>query len=219
MELKSKFENETLADYLALKNGVSMHELYFYIFILTLFLVVIILLLLRSNAKNKLEKEQLSKLRTELELLTQDKELKRAVVENSLRQELLNNTLGSVKGIIQLEDSKKQKNELQSLFATLLSEKTEVNASRKFQIYLDKVSRDFKVILNTKFPELNEKEKELLCFMTLGLSTTQISKLLNTTVSAIKSIRHRIRKKLSLDSKIDIIAFIRSVKNENKEAI
>ncbi len=207
LELSHKFEKEKLADHLTIENEATMHKLYFLLFVLTVLMSVIILWLYRKNTKNKLEKEQLGKLRTELELLTQEKELKRAVVENSLRQEVLHNTLGRIKNIIKLEDSKKRKIELQSLFATLLSEKTEVDAT-SFQDYLNKVCRNFKVTLNTQFPQFTEKEKQILCFMTLDLNTTEISKLLNTTVSAIKSIRHRIRKKLSLDSNKDIIEFI-----------
>ncbi len=226
LELNHKFEKEKLADQLVLESETSKRELYFLLFILTFLSGAIILLLYRKNAKNrlrlsksKLEREQLKKLKTELALMTREKELTRAVVENSLRQEVLHKTLGSVKDIIGLENHQKRNNALQTLWATLLSEKTNKTTSESFQTYLDKVSMDFKVILNTKFPELNEKEKEILCFMTLDLKATQISELQNTTVSAIKSTRHRIRKKLNLDSKADIIAFIMSAKDVNKEAI
>ncbi len=224
LELSHKFEKEKLADQLVLEGETAKRELYFLLFVLAMCSGAIILLLYRKNAKNrlrlsksKLEREQLEKVKTELALLTREKELTRAVVDNSLRQEVLQKTLGSVKDIIGLENHQERNNALKTLRATLLSEKTNKTTLESFQTYLDKVSMDFKVILNTKFPELNEKEKEILCFMTLDLKATQISELQNTTVSALKSTRHRIRKKLNLDSAADIITFIRSANNDNKE--
>ncbi len=226
LKLNYKFEKEKLADQLVLESETSKRELYFLLFILTMCSGAIILLLYRKNAKNrlrlsksKLEREQLEKLKTELALMTGEKELTRAVVENSLRQEVLHKTLESVKDIIGLENRQKRNNALQTLWATLLSEKTNKTTSESFKTtYLDEVCMDFKVILNTKFQKLNEKEKEILCFMTLGLKATQISELQKTTTSAIKSTRYRIRKKLNLDSKADIITFIKSKSDVNTEA-
>lgn len=141
-------------------------------------------------------------------MVTKDKELKNAVIENSLRQEILNNTLGEIREIIKLENEKERKLALKSLSASLLSEK--VTKVTDLKSYMDTVGMDFKVILDNKFPNLKEKEKELLCLMTLGLNATEISKLQNTTISAIKSARSRIRKKIGVDSKQDIIEFIKN---------
>ncbi|WP_298900328.1 tetratricopeptide repeat protein [uncultured Psychroserpens sp.] len=222
LELNYKFEKEKLADELVLQSETSKRRLYLLLFILTVFFGAIVLLHYRENIKNrlsisksKLEKEQLEKLKSELVLVTREKELKRAVVENSLRQDVLHKTLESVKNIIGLENQEKRNYALQTLWATLLSEKSSKTTSQSLQLYLDKVNMDFKIILNTKFPKLNEKEKAILSFMTLGLNTNQISELQNTTVSAIKSIRHRIRKKLGLDSSDDIIEFIKSTNEIN----
>jgi len=74
---------------------------------------------------------------------------------------------------------------------------------------------DFKVVLDTHFSALKPREKELLCMMKLGLSSTEISKLLNTTLASIKSSRYRIRKKLNLESSDDIIAYIQSKTTSN----
>ncbi len=217
LELNHKFEKEKLADQMALENEASKHKLYFLLFILTTVFGVVILWLFKKNSKqrlklskNKLEKEQFDKLKVELALLTREKELKRAVIENSLRQEVLHKTLESIKEIIKLEKPSERNKELKSLRATLLSEKTTKTTSESLKAYLDKVSMDFKVILDTKFNKLNEKEKEILCFMTLDLTAMQISELLNTSLSAIKSTRHRIRKKLLIDSNTDIIEFIKN---------
>ena len=219
LELNYKFEKEKQADQLQLENETAKKQLYLILFAIALVLGSIIFWLTRKNAKhrlalskNKLEQEQLEKVKAELALVTREKELTKAVVDNSLRQEILNKTLGEIREIIQLENEKERIMALHSLSASLLSEKATKKTTTNLQSYLNKVSLDFKVILDKQYTQLKEKEKELLCLMTLGLNSTEISKLQNTTVSAIKSSRSRIRKKIGVDSKEDIIAYIKNEK-------
>ncbi len=217
LELNYKFDKEKQASELRLENEAAKKRLYLILFTIAVILGGIIFWLTRKNAKhrlelsqNRLQKEQLDKVKAELTLVTKEKELRNVVIENSLRQEVLRKTLGDIKGIIKLENEKERKNALQSLSASLLSEKATKTNTTDLKSYMDTVSMDFKVILDNKFSDLKEKEKELLCLMTLGLNATEISKLQNNTVSAIKSTRSRIRKKLGIDSKQDIIEFIKN---------
>ncbi|MFD2561293.1 tetratricopeptide repeat protein [Aquimarina rubra] len=217
LELNYKFDKEKQADQLRLESEAAKKRLYLILFAIAVILGSIIFWLTRKNAKhrlalsnNKLQREQLEKVQAELALVTKEKELKRVVIEGSLRQEILNKTLGEIKDIIGLENEKERKIALQSLSASLLSEEVTKKTTSEIQSYLDKVSLDFKVILDSNFSQLSEKEKELLCLMTLELNATQISKLQNNTVSAIKSSRSRIRKKIGVGSKEDIIDFIQN---------
>lgn len=215
LELNYKFDKEKQASELRLENETSKKQLYLLLLVIATIMGGIIFWLTRKNAKHRLAlsnkelaTEQLEKVKAELALVTKEKELKNAVIENSLRQEVLSKTLGDIKDIIKLENEKERKVALQSLSASLLSEKATKTNTTDLKSYMDTVSMDFKVILDSKFPDLKEKEKELLCLMTLGLNATEISKLQNSTVSAIKSARSRIRKKIGVDSKQDIIEFI-----------
>ncbi|WP_299246486.1 tetratricopeptide repeat protein [uncultured Aquimarina sp.] len=217
LELNYKFDKEKQASELRLENETSKKQLYLLLFVIATIMGGIIFWLTRKNAKhrlelsqNRLQKEQLEKVRAELALVTKEKELKRIVVEGSLRQEILNKTLGEIKDIIGLKNEKERKTALQSLSASLLSEEVTKKTTSEIQSYLDKVSLDFKLILDSNFSQLSEKEKELLCLMTLELNATEISKLQSNTVSAIKSTRSRIRKKIGVDSKTDIIEFIKN---------
>ncbi|GAA0729988.1 hypothetical protein GCM10009430_40770 [Aquimarina litoralis] len=218
LELNYKFDKEKQASELRLENETSKKQLYLLLFVIATIMGGIIFWLTRKNAKQRialsneeLATEQLEKVKAELALVTKEKELKNAVIENSLRQEVLSKTLGDIKEIIKLENEKERKTALQSLSASLLSEKATKTNITDLKSYMDTVSMDFKVILDNKFPDLKEKEKELLCLMTLGLNATEISKLQNNTVSAIKSARSRIRKKIGVDSKQDIIEFIKNI--------
>ncbi|WP_271767116.1 tetratricopeptide repeat protein [Aquimarina algiphila] len=217
LELNYQFDKEKQASELRLENETSKKQLYLLLFVIATIMGGIIFWLTRKNAKHRLalsnkelESEQLEKVKAELALVTREKELKNAVIENSLRQEILSSTLGEIRDIIKLRDEQERKTALHSLSASLLSEKATKRTATDLHSYLNSVSIDFKVILDKHFTQLKEKEKELLCLMTLGLNSTEISKLQGTTVSAIKSSRSRIRKKVGVDSKQDIIEFIKN---------
>ncbi len=208
-----KREKELVA--INLKNESTKKKLYLGLLVITVLAALFLIYFIRKNNKqklelvaNKAELAELEKLKTDLALAYRERELKKVVVESSVREEVFNNTIDDIKQVTALEDERERKSALRSISASLLSEKGSKKSSLSLQTYLDEVNIDFKILLDQHFSELKPKEKELLCLMKMELSTTEISKLQNNTVAAIKSSRYRIRKKLGLGSKQDIIAFI-----------
>ncbi|PTX59488.1 sigma-70-like protein [Kordia periserrulae] len=220
LELTYKFDKEKEIAALELKNEQSKKTLYSILLIVSIVGALIAFVLIRKNnkqrlqlAENELKLKEVEKLKADLALANREKELKKVVIENSITEEVLNKTLDDIKEIITFENEKERKLALKSLSASLLSEKSSKSSTSNLQSYLDEVSIDFKVLLDTHFSTLKPKEKDILCMMKLELSTAEISKLLNTTVASVKSSRYRIRKKLELQSDDDIIAFIENTHN------
>ena len=218
IELNYAFEKEKLAKDLKIENEASKKRLYFILLVVSLFLSLVVIWLLRRNAKHKLtiskhklEQEKLEQLKQKLALATRENELRKVIVSNSLQQETLNHVRDDIKQIIDIKNDKERKSALRALSATLLSYKKGLGFSKELHSYLEEVSIDFKSKLDHDFPDLKEQEKELLCLMRLNLNTTEIGKLKSTTVAAIKSSRHRIRKKLGLTSDTDIIDYIENL--------
>jgi len=216
LDLNYKFNKEREIADLELKSEVAKKKLYLILLMFVLLAGGLITYFIRKTnkqklklAQNKIELEQIEKLKMELALANRETELKKIVIENSITEEVLNKTLDDIKDIITFENENERKLALRSLSAALLSEKT-MQTSTSLQTYLNKVHMDFKIALDTHFPLLKPKEKELLCLMKVGLSNADISKLLSTTLAAVKSNRYRIRKKLNLDSNQDIITYIDS---------
>ncbi|WP_298515723.1 tetratricopeptide repeat protein [uncultured Kordia sp.] len=215
LEYAYQFKKEKQLAAVHLKNESTKKQLYFaLIFVVLLFALLSIYIIVKRKerkialAENELKLKEIEKLKADLVLANRENELKKVVVENSITEEVLNRTLDDIKEIITFENEGERKSALKSLSAVLLSEKTSKSSTSSLQNYLDEVSMDFKVLLDTHFTELKAREKELLCMMKLGLSSTEISKLFNTTLASIKSSRYRIRKKLGLESSDDIIAFL-----------
>lgn len=208
-----KKEKELIA--INLQNESTKKKLYLGLLVITALAALFLIHFIRKNNKQKLELvankvklAEMEKLKTDLALANREQELKKVVVESSVREEVLNNTIDDIKQVTALEDERERKSALRSISASLLSEKDSKKSSLSLRTYLDEVNINFKILLDQHFSELKPKEKELLCLMKMGLSTTEMSKLQNNTVAAIKSSRYRIRKKLGLDSEQDIIAFI-----------
>lgn len=225
LELNYKFDKEKEIAAVELKSEKSKKTLYFILLFITAIAAIILIYLIRKNnkqhlqlAENELELKEVEKLKADLALANREKELKKVVIENSITAEVMNKTLDDIKQIITFENEQERQAALKSLSASLLSEKTAKSSTTSLQNYLDEVSIDFKVRLDTHFSVLKPREKELLCMMKLGLSSTEISKLLNTTLPSIKSSRYRIRKKLNLESNDDIIAFIESKNTTNSNS-
>lgn len=209
------FDNEKTKLDLSTKAERKEKILYFVLFLIAVFSGVLITRLIRKNTKQRieiaianLEKEQIEKQHLNKELKSKTGDIKKIVADNRIRQELQKQVLDEVKHIIRLEDEKERTLALKSLNASLLSQVAKYESSLQVQEYLNDVDANFKILLETNFTSLNDKERNLLCLMKLGLKANDISILQNTTLASLKSTRYRIRKKLDIDSGVDIIGFI-----------
>ncbi|WP_219008634.1 hypothetical protein [Aquimarina litoralis] len=215
LELNHKFDKEREIAAVELTNEKSKKTLYVVLFLVAIIAGVITLLLVRKNnkqrlqlAQKELELKEVEKLKSDLALANRENELKKVVIENSITEEVLNKTLDDIKEIITFQNEKERQVALRSLSADLLSEKSSQKSVSNIKTYVDQVHMDFKIYLDTNYPILTPKDKELIYLMKAGLSSSQISKVLNTTLPAIRSNRYRLRKKLNLSSSEDIIEFL-----------
>jgi DNA-binding CsgD family transcriptional regulator len=60
-------------------------------------------------------------------------------------------------------------------------------------------------------PKINETELEVCALIRLGLTTKEIAVATNSTYKAIESIKYRIRKKLSIESKVNLILYFNEI--------
>ncbi|RXM40899.1 hypothetical protein BOQ62_03415 [Chryseobacterium sp. CH21] len=60
-------------------------------------------------------------------------------------------------------------------------------------------------------PKINDTELEVCALIKLGLTTKEIAIATNSTYKAIESIKYRVRKKLNLDSGINLMLFFNEI--------
>ncbi|MFC3197283.1 helix-turn-helix transcriptional regulator [Parapedobacter deserti] len=82
------------------------------------------------------------------------------------------------------------------------------------QAFLTEFSKRYPEVLNkllTKAPRLIGKELELCAYLHLQFATKEVAYFTNCTVRSIENRKYRIRKKLGLDSRVDLVAWIISL--------
>ncbi len=81
----------------------------------------------------------------------------------------------------------------------------------QFETYFDQVHENFFKRLREKFPKLTPKDQKLCAYLRMNLSTKEIAPLLNISVRGVEISRYRLRKKLAIDSEVNLVAFITEV--------
>ena len=219
LELNYQFEKKTLKKELALQNEKVKKQWYLALLILFIASAITIFILIRKNVKHRLnlsarelENEQLQRKTTEQILQIKDAELKNESLNSQIKQEFQESFINQLKSILSIPSDEERVKAIKSLLVSLKSKNSDFDTSLSLSEYLDKVSPEFKVKLNTHFPFFKEKEKKLLYLMKLGLSTNEMKDLQNVSLATVKSTRYRIRKKLGIESDIDIIGYIEHYK-------
>ncbi len=81
----------------------------------------------------------------------------------------------------------------------------------QFETYFDQVHENFFKRLREKYPKLTPKDQKLCAYLRMNLSTKEIAPLLNISVRGVEISRYRLRKKLTIESEVNLVAFIMEV--------
>lgn len=198
-----------------------------YLLIGSVLLVVIgmlIILSLRNNIKKKkaiyeqstrLSKEKLktqSLLRENLEhkLDFRMKELTNLALFISQRTSIYKDLTKSFKGL-RFIDMNQLKRDISALVKEY-SFKFDFNEDiQRFHTNVETLQSDFLFKIKKKFPNLTEKEIQLSVQVKLKLSSKEIANLNNISLNSVEIGRHRLRKKLNLDKKENLVEFLHNI--------
>ncbi len=82
---------------------------------------------------------------------------------------------------------------------------------KDFEIRIEQENQDFYYKLDKNFPDLSDKNKKLCSLLLLDLSSKEIATLMNISVGSVEKSRHRLRKKLNLESDVNISEFLNNL--------
>ncbi len=80
-----------------------------------------------------------------------------------------------------------------------------------FEKYFDQVHTDFIQNLREQYPQLTTKDYKLCVFLRMNLSSKEIATLLNITTRSVEVSRYRLRKKLNIDTQVNLTDFIMDI--------
>ena len=153
------------------------------------------------------EFETRTKQRLQTEIDLKDRELVSFLLQLSQKNELITKVLNQLMNI-SLDSSgsiQKQITQLVELVANSTSEPVDWTG---IEIQLEKFHPGFMNRLLIKHPSISVKDKKLCAYLRLGLSSKEISGLLNITPKSVEIARVRLRKKLRLIRKIRLVNYL-----------
>lgn len=81
----------------------------------------------------------------------------------------------------------------------------------RFSYHFAQVHGDFFEQLKTQYPELTPQELKLCAYLRLNMTTKELAQLLNISIRGVETSRYRLRKKLQLDSHVNLIEFMMKI--------
>jgi DNA-binding CsgD family transcriptional regulator/tetratricopeptide (TPR) repeat protein len=79
---------------------------------------------------------------------------------------------------------------------------------KQFKLHFEEVHPDFFIRLSEQFPALTPGEHKICAYYRINLSTNEIAQILNVTIAGVQKSRHRLRKKLNINSETDMADFM-----------
>lgn len=175
-------------------------------------------LYLEKEAKIRQEQHQLEKeiekLKTQtlqIKILAKDKEL----VTNSLqvvkKNKILNGIIQKLKDINTTSFDDETKFQFDKLRKSILKEVNSDKSWKDLEKHIKNVHFDFLKRLKEKHPTISPRELDLATYLLMNMSTKEIAEIMNISGGGVELARYRLRKKLDLNKKENLIGYLMSI--------
>ena len=158
----------------------------------------------------ELKNKELESQRLKSDLEAKKKDLTNVAIDNSMQRERLNTMMSQVDNIRDL-DPNQQAQALRQLKVELTSQSQVDDQLALIQTNVEKINQEFNQTLLKAYPKLTKLEREICGYIRLDLSGSEIANLRKVSPNSIKQIRHRLRKKLDLETGADLYRFIQEI--------
>ncbi|PRD49185.1 two-component regulator propeller domain-containing protein [Sphingobacterium haloxyli] len=158
----------------------------------------------------KKEKEviKLRNEKLEAELGFKDKELANLTMNIIQRGEVLSKIKDNINQTMnRLEDKEAQQNFKQLIRLIRSAERTN-DDWEKFNAHIHHANENFFLRLKQQHPDLTTNELKLCALLRMNLLSKEIAQLMHVTVKAVEVSRYRLRKKLKIDSEVNLYDYL-----------
>ncbi|MEA5461471.1 triple tyrosine motif-containing protein [Arcicella sp. LKC2W] len=144
-------------------------------------------------------------------ILFKDKEL----VNNSLqvvkKNKILNDIITKLKNIEIDTVEESVKMQFIKLNKSIVKEVNSDKSWKNLENHIKNVHYDFLKRLKEKYPTISPRELDLSTYLLINMSTKEIAELMNITPEGVELARYRLRKKLGLHRKDNLISFLMDI--------
>lgn len=115
---------------------------------------------------------------------------------------------GKLKHFVDTANLNKSKEKYIEELIELIDEKTSINNWHQFELFFESIHANFINTLLMKFPDLSLTELKICVFIKLNISIKNIASILHQKPESIKVSRSRIRKKMGLEQRQNLSAYL-----------
>ena len=108
-------------------------------------------------------------------------------------------------------------NELKKILRSLTTDEKLNEEWERFSIHFNKVHSNFLITLKEKYPELKAHELRLCSYLYMNLSSKEIAHLMSISVRGVEISRYRLRKKLQLNSDVNLFQFLLDIESTGRK--
>jgi DNA-binding CsgD family transcriptional regulator len=157
------------------------------------------------------EIERLQNDKLKIKILAKDKEL----VTNSLqvvkKNKILNGIIHKLKDIDVASFDESAKFQFTKLNKSIVKEVNADHSWKDLEKHIKNVHFDFLKRLKEKCPTISPRELDLSTYLLMNMSTKEIAEIMNISGGGVELARYRLRKKLGLNKKENLIGYLMSI--------
>lgn len=157
------------------------------------------------------EIERLKNEKLKIQILSKDKEL----VTNSLqvvkKNKILNGIIHKLKDINTETFDESSKFQFTKLNKSIVKEVNADHSWKDLEKHIKNVHFDFLKRLKEKCPDISPRELDLSTYLLMNMSTKEIAEIMNISGGGVELARYRLRKKLDLNKKENLIGYLMSI--------
>ncbi len=161
-----------------------------------------------AHNQSKLEISTLRNEKLESDLNFKNQQLALSTMHIVQKNEVLNKVKQEINTLQKVINNPVAETELKKLISLLSNDDRLDDDWESFAYHFDQVHTDFLRRLKEKYPNLSPKDQKLCAYLRMNLSTKEISPLLNISIRGVEISRYRLRKKLQLDSSVNLNDFM-----------
>lgn len=164
--------------------------------------------LTQANEESETEIERLKNEQLKIEIDHKNRELASSTLHLVQKNETINKLRSEIEQIQRKINDVGAKKELKKVLSVLSDDDRLEQDWESFSNHFDQVHSDFLKRIKLQYPQLSPKDLKMAAYLRLNLSSKEIAPLLNISVRGVEIGRYRLRKKLELDTTVNLSEFM-----------
>ena len=157
------------------------------------------------------EIERLKNDKLQIKILLKDKELVNNTLQVVKKNKILNGIIHKLKDINVETFDESTKFQFTKLNKSIVKEVNADHSWKDLEKHIKNVHFDFLKRLKDKYPTISPRELDLSTYLLMNMSTKEIAEIMNISSGGVELARYRLRKKLELNKKENLIGFLMGI--------